>query len=52
MFQITYPENKTGCPLATVILGGKKRFLKKFQRKYTTPLPVHILIIWEKNEAT
>ena len=52
MFQIAYPENKTGCPLATVIFGEKKTFFKKFQRKYTAALPVHILIIWEKNEAT
>ena len=29
MFQIAYPENKTGCPLATVIFGKKKNvFLK------------------------
>ena len=31
MFQITYPENKTGCPLATVIFGEKKRFFKNFR---------------------
>ena len=32
MFQITYPENKTGCPLATYF-GGKKTFFKKISEE-------------------
>ena len=51
MFQSTYPENKTGCPLATVIFGKKNVFLKISEGLHYTITSTYTND-WEKNEAT